>query len=283
MANWLIIAQDEDYDIARAFDELPEIYWNMRNRKSYQVNDIIYLYVSEPIGKIMYKCQILELAYNVQLPEIDKKYWKDKDKFQSCNADYIIIKGLSKVDKPTLSVQYLREQGYISETDTLRGPKTDRISKGKPEKRIKEQEKLFKFITEQFDTEIENFDYPDEANVKSDLFPEGAKQTVQVNRYERNPAARAKCIEIYGTRCEICKMSFEETYGTFAKDFIHVHHKTPLRQIAESYEVNPETDLIPVCPNCHAMLHRHENGEPIEVERLKQLYEDQKKLSGSQT
>jgi 5-methylcytosine-specific restriction protein A len=68
-------------------------------------------------------------------------------------------------------------------------------------------------------------------------------------------------------------MSFAETYGTFAKDFIHVHHITSLSEISDSYEVNPETDLIPVCPNCHAMLHRQENGIPMKVDRLKLLFE----------
>ena len=93
-----------------------------------------------------------------------------------------------------------------------------------------------------------------------------------MNRYERNPEARAKCIEIYGTRCYVCTMSFEFTYGTFARDFIHVHHKKALHQIAESYEVNPETDLIPVCPNCHAMLHKNNDGIPIDIEKLKSFF-----------
>lgn len=130
----------------------------------------------------------------------------------------------------------------------------------------------------EFNNETIATDYPDEADLENKSFPEGAKQTVQVNRYERNPEARAKCLEIHGIRCEICKMSFAETYGTFAKDFIHVHHITPLHKISENYEVNPETDLIPVCPNCHAMLHRQENGIPMTVERLKLLYEVSKGL-----
>lgn len=68
-------------------------------------------------------------------------------------------------------------------------------------------------------------------------------------------------------------MSFDETYGMFAKDFIHVHHIKPLSEINEEYEVDPINDLIPVCPNCHAMLHRQQNGIPMTVERLKLLYE----------
>ncbi|MGB8698791.1 MAG: HNH endonuclease, partial [Thermosynechococcaceae cyanobacterium] len=35
----------------------------------------------------------------------------------------------------------------------------------------------------------------------------------------------------------------------------HVHHIKPISEIGESYIVDPVTDLIPVCPNCHAVIH----------------------------
>jgi 5-methylcytosine-specific restriction protein A len=54
----------------------------------------------------------------------------------------------------------------------------------------------------------------------------------------------------------ICGFSFEQHFGDIGKGFIHVHHLRPLGNIGENYEVDPVTDLIPVCPNCHAMIHR---------------------------
>lgn len=86
---------------------------------------------------------------------------------------------------------------------------------------------------------------------------EGAKRTIVVNAYERNPAARARCIARWGTRCVVCNFDFAETYGPeLGAGFIHVHHLKPLAEIGEAYVLNPEEDLRPVCPNCHAMLHR---------------------------
>lgn len=86
---------------------------------------------------------------------------------------------------------------------------------------------------------------------------EGAKRTITVNAYERNPAARARCIARWGTRCVVCDFDFAETYGPeLGAGFIHVHHLKPLAEIGEAYTLNPEEDLRPVCPNCHAMLHR---------------------------
>lgn len=93
--------------------------------------------------------------------------------------------------------------------------------------------------------------YPTEEKHK-----EGATITISANIYERNPTARNKCIGHYGDSCQVCKMSFKEKYGEIGKNFIHVHHIVPLAAIKEEYEVDPIKDLIPVCPNCHAMLHR---------------------------
>ncbi len=99
--------------------------------------------------------------------------------------------------------------------------------------------------------------FPEE--VRDDVY-EGAKKTVTVNAYERNAEARVKCIEHFREkdgviRCQACHMSFLERYGVIGKEFIHVHHVVPLHKIAATYRVKPEEDLIPVCPNCHAMLH----------------------------
>jgi 5-methylcytosine-specific restriction enzyme A len=53
--------------------------------------------------------------------------------------------------------------------------------------------------------------------------------------------------------------------------FIHVHHLTPLSSLGTDYEVDPIRDLRPVCPNCHAVLHRREPPySPEEVQQFLQ-------------
>ncbi|MFI8614202.1 HNH endonuclease [Acidovorax sp. NPDC077693] len=88
------------------------------------------------------------------------------------------------------------------------------------------------------------------------LFVEGATRSISVNAYERNAEARKKCIEHFGWKCQCCGFSFEEEYGELGKAFIHVDHVKPLAEIKESYVVNPILDLVPLCANCHAMVHR---------------------------
>ena len=269
MANWLVTVNYDEFDLEKAFDALPEIYWKnsaTTEGKGLQINDIVYVYVTQPISKVMYQFKVIGHADPSEYPLAQKAFWKDRTQLNSIKG-YVVFEKLKKVDKATLSFDYFVQNKLISDAP-IQGRRTDRDKAPNDSIRI-----FLAHIVNEFNNETIATDYPDEADLENKSFPEGAKQTVQVNRYERNPEARAKCLEIHGIRCEICKMSFAETYGTFAKDFIHVHHITPLHQISENYEVNPETDLMPVCPNCHAMLHRQENGIPITVERLKLLYE----------
>jgi predicted HNH restriction endonuclease len=100
----------------------------------------------------------------------------------------------------------------------------------------------------------ENIIYPDD--IEDNNLYEGSKKQIIVNAYERNSKARQECINKYGYICSICKFDFEKKYGEIGKSFIHVHHITPLSEINEKYKIDPIKDLIPVCPNCHAMLHK---------------------------
>ena len=49
--------------------------------------------------------------------------------------------------------------------------------------------------------------------------------------------------------------------------FIHIHHVIDISIIGKEYEINPKNDLVPVCPNCHAMLHKQKPA--LSVEELK--------------
>jgi 5-methylcytosine-specific restriction enzyme A len=112
--------------------------------------------------------------------------------------------------------------------------------------------------------------YPEELveETTQELY-EGAKRTVVVNSYERNSNARRDCIRYRKAICAVCNFNFEKTYGEIGKGFIHVHHVVPISQIGESYKIDPVNDLIPVCPNCHSMLHRQD--PPFSIDELKRL------------
>ena len=87
-------------------------------------------------------------------------------------------------------------------------------------------------------------------------YSEGSKAEVVVTKYERNPLNRQLCIAANGCYCNICGFDFEKVYGEIGIGFIHVHHIDPVSSYGGERHINPVKDLIPVCPNCHAMLHR---------------------------
>ncbi|HEX9960581.1 MAG TPA: HNH endonuclease, partial [Pyrinomonadaceae bacterium] len=104
---------------------------------------------------------------------------------------------------------------------------------------------------------------------------EGAKKVITVNSYERSSKARKKCIEKYKAKCFICGFDFNKVYGKeVAQSYIHVHHLKQLSEISKEYKVNPIEDLRPVCPNCHAMIHR--KNPPYSIEQIKEFIENQK-------
>jgi 5-methylcytosine-specific restriction protein A len=108
----------------------------------------------------------------------------------------------------------------------------------------------------------------EEVAERSPIF-EGARKTVTVNIYERDPGARRKCIAHWGHSCVVCEFDFEERYGELGSGFIHVHHLKPLGEIGEQYALDEIEDLRPVCPNCHAMLHRRKPA--LSIEELKAI------------
>ncbi|MFA7132931.1 MAG: hypothetical protein WC108_06495, partial [Bacteroidales bacterium] len=77
------------------------------------------------------------------------------------------------------------------------------------------------------------------SNEESEDLYEGAKKTVIVNAYERNPKARSLCLEHWGTKCSVCGFDFEKKYGEIGQGFIHVHHLIPVSQIGKSYQIDP--------------------------------------------
>ena len=86
---------------------------------------------------------------------------------------------------------------------------------------------------------------------------EGKKHEESVTRYERDRGNRKACIAHYGYVCQVCGMNFEQAYGELGKEFIEVHHLHPVAQ--GERQVNPIEDLIPLCSNCHSMIHRQED------------------------
>ena len=99
---------------------------------------------------------------------------------------------------------------------------------------------------------------------------EGKKKQSYVTTYERRPELRKAAIAIHGFSCSVCDFNFGKFYGDYAEGYIHIHHITPVSELTEPSKVNPQTDLVPVCANCHSIIHRKKN-RTLSIDELRSM------------
>lgn len=103
---------------------------------------------------------------------------------------------------------------------------------------------------------------------------EGRKISYYTTKYERNVKYRDAAIQIHGTICMACGFNFARTYGELGKDYIEVHHTTPLYTLDEETTIDPAHDLACLCANCHRMIHRKRDNI-LTVQQLKSIIQNQ--------
>lgn len=95
--------------------------------------------------------------------------------------------------------------------------------------------------------------------VVADGSKEGRRLSFYSYKYERSAKNRNAAIRIHGLTCMACGINFEEKYGEIGKGFIEVHHIKPLNSLEQEVVIEPATDLVCLCANCHRMIHRKKN------------------------
>ena len=190
----------------------------------------------------------------------DIKYWGEKHSPKgTTNSEepYHRLELLEEKPSNDLSLKELHEHGML----------------GVPQGPRKLSGELLDYILSVFEIKCHDYDEIETA----EGYYEGALRKVYVNRYERDQEARKKCIEVHGCKCSVCGIDFEKMYGELGRGFIHVHHIVPISTIGEEYKIDPIKDLVPVCPNCHSMLHRGKDGEVLTIDELKDRIETNNK------
>ncbi|EKO24160.1 HNH endonuclease [Leptospira interrogans] len=109
----------------------------------------------------------------------------------------------------------------------------------------------------------------DQVSIFETTFEEGKSKIVFGTRYERNAKLRQLAISFHGTICTCCGFDFKRFYGKIGDGFIHVHHIRPIAKAGKT-SVNPRTDMVVLCANCHAMVHRSRQNI-LSVEELKEI------------
>ena len=243
--RWLVYANRNMWHHAEALHEIGFVSWTMY-RTNFAIGDEVYLFMSDE-RRIRFKTRVVadnckrgDEAYRVDRKTSTHLTYKLEFVSESLNDD--------------LKEHILRKHGFNGGR-SIQSP-------------LYNNPELFEYIAPFFETD----DIPDYDEIPNpETVFEGAKKEIVVNSYERNREARSRCIAERGCKCAVCGMDFEKKYGEIGQGFIHVHHIVPLASIGKEYELDPVKDLIPVCPNCHAMLHRR--NPPYSIEELKRIKE----------
>lgn len=99
---------------------------------------------------------------------------------------------------------------------------------------------------------------------------EGGGHQALITRYERSTLNRQACMDFHGRICKVCGFDFEKVYGPIGEGYIEVHHVESLARLAPGTILNPAIDLVPLCSNCHSMVHKR-RPVPFTVNELKDM------------
>jgi predicted HNH restriction endonuclease len=120
------------------------------------------------------------------------------------------------------------------------------------------------------DIKIEDFD-------ENILITEGVRKYISQNTniYVRSLKLREYAINYFTEKgklkCSCCSFDFYDFYGDIGKNFIEIHHIKPIfkyenEDITKTLE-NAVQNLVPLCSNCHRMIHKNRKT-PLSISEL---------------
>ena len=216
----------------------------------------------------MYKAELVKVDVPPEESIDDYKY-RGSHRASLLRDDYFTLrlKHLHHLDVDDLSIHNLKANGL------KKGPMSAHLLQSLGAPRYLHLDKLGVYVNGIFDShfsENSNLDRPKDEEVRPPLkYTEGEPGLVTVKKYERNPKARQACIEAKGSVCVCCGFDASVVYGLSFMGKIHVHHIRPISQRGKEYEVDPQIDLAPVCPNCHMIT--HSKDPEYTIDEMKQI------------
>jgi hypothetical protein len=254
---WIFQGNPNRYDIDEYLARYSYIYWSApTNQNEIAIGDIVYIWRAGSRSGVIANGIIREqpvVREKVQYPDaLGDELWFDQHKELS-----EVVVGIAIVE-----VRLTSEEGMI-ERSLL---KTHPVF-GKNRIITNPVGTIFHLAPEETNalTGLWKLGFVD-TNVEAYTVMEGTPQLKSHFRRERSQKLIAQKKEQYKKthktlRCEICDMSFEESYPkSLGENFIEAHHKIPLAQINQVVR-NSLDDLLLVCSNCHRMIHRTKDVE----------------------
>lgn len=103
--TWVISGNTEYYDVEQAFNNLQQIEW--QQHANYEVNDIVFIYLTLPHAEISFKCRVTEININAKTID-DTQYYKKE--LPVCDK-YMRLDLLKTYPKGSLTLEKLKANG----------------------------------------------------------------------------------------------------------------------------------------------------------------------------
>ena len=157
-------------------------------------------------------------------------------------------------------------------------PKEEPKEEKLPEKEASKQETVTRSIDQELpsiekeqhksvEDEIQpTFELPQEAAHESNM--QTALDTAQSDM-DYKERLKKECLDYYGAICDICGFDFGYTYGEAYESCIQVHNHKHVEGEEILETTHPIEDLIPVCHNCHCVI--HSTTPPISVDDMRKM------------
>ena len=284
--TWIIPCDLKTYNVDGAFNKFDTIYWKQSTNVS--KGDTIFLYVSGTVGRICYKCDVLEADCPLsKVSEIDDSEFVLDGSNYANYPKHMLIQLKKVVKNANLSLFDLRNNGL---NGNIQGPQkvtgsllkyiSDEVSK------CKDSRQNMKKILFKDNLEDRNEDNKVDALLKQNITPnvnyepEPAPTPKQHRngrlQYPRDPKRRANALVLADFLCE-----YDTSHPSFirksnSKPYTEAHHLIPLNAQGldqfKNINLDCEANIVSLCSQCHNQLHYGIGVEAI----ITRLYNDRK-------
>lgn len=250
--NWIIAANIKKYDVLSAFNDNTYVDW--RQNASIQVGDIVYIYVSRPYKRVMFKTVVIAVNLTLNETTQDKKYWVDQLTYDNSKVSkYMRLKLVQKIDNELLTLDKIIEYGMKGAPQRATKLKIETLS-------YIEQCILSplavnqKILSNQFEMDlVVSRNRIKEERLTRISVANKLPEKIQVvsTAFKRNPDVVVTVLERANGICERCDKPAPFKRASDSTPYLEVHHKIRLADGGEDTVEN----TIAVCPNCHRELH----------------------------
>lgn len=108
--EWIISGNPKEYRVIEAFRELRKLDWRQSKKANINVGDIVYVFVSEGIWAIRFKCRVNKT--NIEVPDIDDHEYVLKERSGGSADRYMELELMEEYDGKEYSKDELKKHGF---------------------------------------------------------------------------------------------------------------------------------------------------------------------------